>query len=160
MMNLANKQLGFSFIEITIALTLLSIFGTSLFVSQSTVLTKLIRTHLQVVQSGDGALALQQLHLKMAQAALKKEDSTSVKVSLTLQNPEREIAAQLQPISEKSSLYKTFAKKVRLVKITSTLNGKQHHVYALQHIPQLNPKASKKDDNSVTPQNAPKGTIA
>lgn len=146
---------GFSFVEMMIALTLLSIFGTSLFVTQTNILSRILTTHQLVIQSNDVDQALQQFHMQLYQAILDKKDPNTITTTIQHKNPDRTITLKLQPVAEQSSLHKNFSKQIRFIHITTSLqDNKKIDWYTLFYVPQINPQPEKKtpkENSTETP---------
>ena len=113
-----NRSIGFSFIETMIAITLLSIFGSSIFLVQTNLFSKILKTHLLVQDSFDIDHEILNFHLKIQQALLKKESPESVKYETTKTYPDRKITFTCKPIDQKSSLYKNFSNNVYIIQAT------------------------------------------
>jgi len=146
---LPSQTNGFSFIEMMIALTLLAVFGTSLFLVQTNILSKILTTHRLVAQSNDIDQELQQFQMQLHQAILQKKAPETATLSITKQNPDRTISIKLNPIAEKSSLHKIFAKQVRMTQITIKQDQYQTTWYSLLYIPAINPKPEAQAKNKT-----------
>jgi prepilin-type N-terminal cleavage/methylation domain-containing protein len=70
MMHLKNRNPGFSFIEVMIALTLLAIFGSSLFFTQTSLFAKLIKTHTTFINMLETDQQLLKFNQQVQQALL------------------------------------------------------------------------------------------
>lgn len=124
MIHFKNLKSGFSFIEIMVALTLLGIFGSSLFLVQSNMFAKVFKTHQTLFFHQDIVHDLLKLKNKIHQAILQKQPIDAITVQENKKNPDRAINLKLYKISENSEL-KEFAKNVRIVESSATYDNKQ-----------------------------------
>ena len=103
-----------------IALTLLSTFGTSLFLVQSTIFSKLSKTH----QALTNMLELDKQLLKFNQdiqfAIQQKKSIDSVSLHHEQKNPDLTVDIKLKQIDPNSKLFKDFGKHVRIVQASIT----------------------------------------
>lgn len=143
---------GFTFIEMMIALTLLATFGTSLFLMQTNILSKVFNTHRLVMYSGDVVQELLNLNMKLKQTVLQKKSLDTIKIETKKKNPERTITVTMKQISEASSLYKSFGKQVRLVQTTITHDQYKDVWYSFEYIPELNEKTNSAKSQTEIPK--------
>ncbi|MBP9764912.1 prepilin-type N-terminal cleavage/methylation domain-containing protein [Candidatus Babeliales bacterium] len=151
-----NKNTGFSFIEMMIALTLLAVFGTSIFLVQANITSKVFKTHTALQPSYDMNYLLYQLNNKILQATIRKEDVNALSVSVEHKNPQETITLTLHPIAEKSELYKPFSKHIRAVHITQKTNDSTKVIHTFAYIPTIK-NDDKNKNNTDTNQPAAKG---
>ena len=141
-----NLKSGFSFVEIMIALTLLGIFGSSLFLVQSNIFSKIFKTHQSLFFNQDIMYDSVQLKNKIHQAILKKESIDNLTIQENRKNPERKISLKLIPISKESELA-PFSKNLRLIQSSATYDDQRviewfNFVYI--------PKLTKEEAKSLT----------
>lgn len=119
MIRFKNLKSGFSFVEIMIALALLGIFGSSLFLVQSNIFSKVFKTHQALFFYQDNVYNMVQLKNKIQQAILQKKSIEGITIEEDKKNPNRKINLTLAKISDQSEL-KSFSKNVRIVKNSIT----------------------------------------
>lgn len=154
MIHSRNNVQGFTFIEVMIAITLLATFGTSLFMVQSNILSKIFNTHRQIIYNNDMQLEEMNFMMKVQRAILQKKSPDNVTIETKKKNPDRTIALNMKPIAEQSSLYKTFGKQVQLVQTTIAHDQYNDSWYSFIYIPELKEKQS----NAIAEQTTPKAT--
>jgi len=120
MMHLPRSKPGFTFIEIMIALMLLSTFGTSLFMMQATIFQKVAKPHSTVANLLELDQEMINLKIQILQTVKAQKELTSVKIHTQKQDPERSIDVVIQPIKETSALFKKFGKNVSVIQATTT----------------------------------------
>ncbi len=147
-----NLKSGFSFIEIMVALTLLGIFGSSLFLVQSNMLLKVSKTHFNLSFMQDAAYDIFQLKNKIQQAVLLKNSVDSITIHEDKKNPHRKINLKLFKISDQSEL-KDFSKNVRIVQNSVTYdNNRIMNWFSLVYIPELIEESKAKPEQAKTVQ--------
>lgn len=147
-----NLNTGFSFIEIMVALTLLGIFGSSLFLVQSNIFLKVSKTHQKLFFNQDFSYDMFQLKNKIQQAVLNKKSIDGITVQEHKKNPDRTINLKLLTISEQSELA-SFAKHVRIVKSTATYDQtKNINWFNLVYIPELTEEEPKEKNQPKVAQ--------
>lgn len=158
-----NLNHGFSFIEMMVALTLLAIFGSSIFLVQTDIFSKIFKTHQVSNVNQDVLQELIQLKNKIQQNIIQKKEIDNLAIHETKQNPERKIDLVLQKIPESSLLYSTFSKNIRIVKSTITyVNNHSVTWYTFMYIPTIQKKEAKANQDEAkqpaTPNPAAKTT--
>lgn len=143
---------GFTFIEMMIALTLLATFGTSLFLVQTNILSKVFNTHRLFTYSNDILQQQFDLHMKLQQAVLQKKSIDTIKIEAKKKNPERTVTVTMKQIPEQSSLHKSFGKQVRFVQTTITHEQYKDTWYSFEYIPELDEKAASAKAPNETPK--------
>jgi len=143
---------GFTFIEIIIALTLLTIVGTSLFMMQSTIFQKLTKAHSSVSNLLEIDKEIIDFKLALAQALQEKKNVADVKIHQEKQNPDIKLDIVIKPIAQSSQLYKNFSKNVFMVQATATRDKQEDQWFSFLYIP---PKPEKEEAPSTK---SPKGT--
>lgn len=137
MIHFKNLRLGFSFIEIMVALTLLGIFGSSLFLVQSNIFSKVSKTHQSLFFNQDILYDIFQLKNKIHQAVLEKKSVDGITIQEDKKNPDRKINIKLLKISEQSEL-KDFSKTIRIVQSSATYDGQRTlNRFSFMYIPEL-----------------------
>lgn len=157
MMRFKNLKEGSSFIEMMVALTLLAIFGTSIFMVQSTIFTKIFRTHQTAQINQDVTQELIKLKTKIQQTVLQKKEVDTISSQETKKNPGRKIDLTLQKIPESSALFKTFEKNIRIVQNSITYeNNNKITWFTFTYIPAIveQAKEAKADTATATNQSA------
>lgn len=118
MIHFKSHNAGFSFIEMMIALALLSIFGTSLFLVQTNILSKLSKTHTAVTNM----FALDEQQIKFHQdiqfALLQKKPFDNIVLHHKNQNHDYTVDIKLKKIDQQSKLFKNFATNIRIMQAT------------------------------------------
>jgi prepilin-type N-terminal cleavage/methylation domain-containing protein len=111
---------GFSFLEMMVALALLAIFGSSIFLVQTNLFDKLRRTHETIINT----LALDQYVLQFQQKTLIALSEQQKAESITLQHdhhdPDYTVDIKFKPIAQESKLFKRCNGNVSWVQATVT----------------------------------------
>lgn len=145
MMHSKHLKTGFSFVEIMIALGLLGIFGSSLFLVQSNMFSKVFKTHQSLFFNQDIIYDLTQLKNKVHQAILQKESVDSITIQENKKNPDRKVSLKLVKISDQSEL-KDFSKNVRIVESSAIYdNNRTIKWFSFMYIPEALQDQSKED---------------
>jgi prepilin-type N-terminal cleavage/methylation domain-containing protein len=132
-----NLKPGFSFVEIMVALTLLGIFGSSLFLVQSNIFSRVSKTHQALFFNQDIMYDLFQLKNKIHQAVLEKKSVDAITIQEDKKYPDRKINIKLLKISDQSEL-KDFSKHVRIVQSSATYDAKRTlNWFSFMYIPEL-----------------------
>jgi type II secretory pathway pseudopilin PulG len=92
MMNFKRHSSGFAYLEIMFALILLGIFGSSLFMSQSFLLQKIMKSHVSMQAALQTNTLMLEYASKVKQAELGQQPITIPAISKKYDNPEMEIA--------------------------------------------------------------------
>ncbi len=149
-----NLKPGFSFIEIMVALTLLGIFGSSLFLVQSNIFSKVSKTHQALFFNQDSVYDIFQLKNKIHQAVLQKQSVNTLTIQEDKKNPDRKIHIKLLNISDQSEV-KDFSKHVRIVQSSATYDGTRTlNWFSFMYIPELvqEKKEEAKSEQQTTAQ--------
>lgn len=129
-----HKKNGFSFIEIMVAMTLLAIFGTSLFLTQTNLFQKLLKTHTTVINLFETDQQLLKFHQQVQQALQQKKSPESVTVHHENQNPSYVTDIKVKRFSNNSKLFKDFEKTVGLVQATIKQDSKSEDWWSFMYI--------------------------
>jgi prepilin-type N-terminal cleavage/methylation domain-containing protein len=157
MISFKNLKSGFSFIEMMVALTLLAIFGSSIFLVQSDIFSKIFKTHQAADTNQDVIQELIKLKTKIEQTVLQKKEIDAIALHETKKNPNRKIDLTLKNIPENSTLYKTFGKDIKIVQSSITYeNNYKVTWHTFTYIPKIveKPKEQPKADTQ-TPNSNP-----
>ena len=122
MTHFKNLKSGFSFIEIIISLLLLSIFGTTLFMSQASINAAVYKTHQKIINILEIDKLHPELKLKLFEQKNKDMSNQSIEINKT-SNDGRAFDIKVLPISEDSSL-KSFSQHLKIVRESSEKDGK------------------------------------
>lgn len=152
MIHSSHNNSGFTFIEMMIALTMLATFGTSLFMVQSNILSKVWSTHRQITYSNDIEQAEFDLLMKVQQAVLQKKSPDNIVVEAKKKNPERSITVIMKPITEQSTLRKAFGKPVRFIQTTIAHDQYKDVWYSFIYIPEPKENEPSTKAESTTPK--------
>jgi len=148
MIHFKNLKSGFSFIEIMVALALLGIFGSSLFLVQSNMFSKVLKTHQSLFFNQDIMYDFVQLKNKVHQAVLQKQSVDTITIQENKKNPDRKVTLKLIKISDQSEL-KDFAKNVRIVESSCIYdNNRTIESFNFLYIPETVEKTEKETKNS------------
>lgn len=142
-MHLKNHKSGFSFIEIMVAMTLLAIFGSSLFLTQTSLLNKLLKTHTTVINLLETDQQLLKFHQQVQQALQQKKSPESVTLHHENQNPTYVTDIKVKHFSNNSKFFKDFEKTVGLVQATITQDNKSEQWWSFMYI--VAPKEDEKN---------------
>lgn len=138
-----NLKSGFSFVEIMIALALLGIFGSSIFLVQNNIFSKIFKTHQSLFFNQDIMYDSIQLKNKIHQAVLEKQSVDSITIQENRKNPDRKMSIKLLPISNESEL-KSFSKNLRIVQNSATYNDQRTiQWFNFMYIPKLTKEEEK-----------------
>ncbi|MCX5924299.1 MAG: prepilin-type N-terminal cleavage/methylation domain-containing protein [Candidatus Dependentiae bacterium] len=146
-----QSRSGFTFIEIIIALALLTIVGTSLFMMQSTIFQNLTKSHNSVSNLLELDKEMIDFKLAISQAVQEKKSVADVKVHKEKDNPDVKLDIVIKPIAQSSQLYKNFSKNVFMVQASAQRDQQQDQWFSFLYIP---PKKEKEEAPSAK---VPKG---
>ncbi|OGB86310.1 hypothetical protein A3J41_01820 [candidate division TM6 bacterium RIFCSPHIGHO2_12_FULL_38_8] len=121
---LKNHNFGFSFIEIMAALALLSIFGTSLFLTQSSLFSKLLKTHTTINNLLETDKQLLKFNQQIQEALQQKKPIENIKLHFENKNPAYTTDIAVKPLQPSSKLFKKFENKVSFVQATIVQENK------------------------------------
>lgn len=135
---------GFSFIEIMIAIMLLAIFGTSLFMTQTKILSTVSKTHNKVMNSLFFATSKSDLITKKLDAKKQNKSFETITITKEISYPQLTVQTLVKKIPEKSDLFKDFGHDVMLVNQTIIRDDKKNSVISFLFTPPI----EKKEDSS------------
>lgn len=151
--NVHNNALpGFSFIEVMVAITLLAIFGSSLFLVQTSLLSKLTKTHSAVINVLELDKQTTEWNLKVQQAFQDKKTAETIKLHEQHTNPDYTIDITCNPIHKDSILFEDFSEKLFVVQTTMKHDKNQDSSWTFLYFPPHDEKNEPKQ-----PQETPKG---
>lgn len=101
-----------------VALALLAIFGTSLFLTQSSLFSKLLRTHITFVNMLETDQQLLKFNQQVQQALQEKKPIEGITLHHDNKNPEYVTDIKIKPLQPNSKLFKDFKKNVSFVQAT------------------------------------------
>lgn len=130
-----QSRSGFTFIEIIIAIALLTIVGSSLFMMQSTIFQKLEKSHHAVSNLFEIDKEMINLNLALAQALQEKKGIKDVKIHKEKHNPDITIDVVIKSIQESSQLHQKFSKNVFMVQSTVKKDQQQNQWFSFLYIP-------------------------
>lgn len=133
MMHSKNHNPGFTLLEVMFALALLSIFGTSLFMMQSTIFSKVSKAHNRIT----GLINLEALKVNFDLKYFNAQQSNQPVTSLSDSKDFGSMKAtlNLKPIPEKSMLHAPFARYIKILDHTATFDTRQEKFIAFMFIP-------------------------
>lgn len=137
---------GFSFIEIMVAITLLAIFGTSLFLTQTSLLKKLLSAHTSVINLLETDQQLLKFHQQVQQALQQKKSPESVSLHHENKNPLYVTDIKVKHFSNNSKFFKDFEKTVGLVQASITQDNKSQDWSNFIYLVAPKEENSQKDD--------------
>jgi len=136
---------GFAFIEIIIAIILLAIFGSSLFMTQARIFSTVARAHNKVVQTLQSTAMLPEFILKKMDTVKEKKPLESIILHKEIKYPPIIIDEKIKKIPEKSELFKDFGNYLQLVDQTIDYDDKKSHM--IRFI--FTPPVEKKDEGAA-----------
>lgn len=137
MIHFKNHKPGFSFIELMIAITLLSIFGTTLFMIQATVFSKTSRAHNKVVTMLELNKLRSSFELEKFNLQQQKQSINSMSINKELANPPLNIKLRIKQLPENSALFKDFSKNIRLIDQEVTIDTIKDHLIIFVFTPPI-----------------------
>ncbi len=143
---------GFSFIEMMIALTLLAIFGSSLFMMQSNLLTRLFKTHVHVINLFEMDKQILQFNQKLQDDLAEKKSLDAINLHKKNQNPEYVLDAKVKAINQNSALFKNFDKKIGIIQTTIQQDRRSSTWHTFAYIVPPEKKDSKSDQDYTNKQ--------
>ncbi len=149
--NFLQSHGGFTFIEIIVALALLSIMGTSLFLMQSTIFQKLTKSHNVVSNLLQIEKEMIDFKLALAQALQEKKSMAEVTIHQEKHNPDMKVDVVVKPIQESSKLYKQFSKNVFMIKAAITKDQQQNQWVSFLYVPPKPEEKEEKTPSAKTP---------
>lgn len=144
---------GFSFIEVMIAITLLAIFGSSLFLVQTSLLSRLTKTHTQVINTLELDKQMAEWNLQVQQAFQDKKTADIIKLHHEHTNPYYTVDIKCNHMSKDSALFEDFHEKLFIVQATLKHDNKQDSSWTILYFP---PHEAEKTDPKKD-QESPKG---
>lgn len=148
MMHLKNHK-GFLFVEMMIALTLLSIFGSSLFLVQTNLLEKLLKTHTTITKMFELDKQLLQFTQDMQFALSQKKNIDSIRLHHENKSPEYMVDIKIKNITPSSKLFKNFGKNVALIQASIAQDNRSDTWWNFAYI-----KTPDKKDDAKQPSTA------
>ena len=146
MMILKNCKKGFSFIEIMVAISLLAIFGTSLFLTQSSLFSKLLKTHITFVNMLETDQQLLKFNQQIQQALQEKKSVEAITLHYENKNPEYVTNIKIKSLQPNSKLFKDFKKNISFVHATIDQENKSETWWSFIYT------AMPKEDEKATEQ--------
>ena len=135
MKHFKHRKAGFSFLELMIAITLLSIFGTTIFMLQSNIVEKTYRTHITSTIQRYIDTIEPDFMLKKMQHLHQKLPLDSIVITKNITNPAIDITLRVKEIPEQSSLHKDFGKYIRIVDQELTTNTSKKNIVSFTFAP-------------------------
>lgn len=109
---------GFSFIEIMVAITLLAIFGTSLFLTQTSLFSRLLKTHTTFINLLETDQQLLKFNQQIQQAFQEKKSIDAVFLHHENKNPAYTMDIKIKPLQPSSKLFKDFGTNLAFIQAT------------------------------------------
>lgn len=159
MIHFNNHKPGFSFIEVMIAILLLAIFGTSLFITQAKIISTVSKTHSKVINAFLYTTSLPELITKKIDAKKQNKSLETISINKKITYPEATIQTSVKKLSEKSELFKDFGNYLTLVNQSITREEKTSHIVNFLFTPPIEKKEENTTkntakNNSVMPKGA------
>lgn len=151
-MHLKNHKPGFSFIENMVAITLLAIFGTSLFLTQTSLFDKLLKTHTTIINLLETDQQLLKFHQQIQEALQQKKSPESVTLHHENKNPHYVTDIHVKRFSNNSKFFKNFEKTVGLVQATITQDNKSEQWWSFMYL--VAPKKGTSESNAKSAKDA------
>ena len=142
-----NHNAGFAFLEIMIAITLLAIFGTSLFMTQANIFKNISRTHRKVMDCILRPTIWPDFIIKKIEAQKEKKDLNLITIDKEIKAFATTLQLKIKKIPEKSVLYQDFGDYLQVVDQTIMKDDKKNHMISFLFNP---PPAQEKIDISHT----------
>ncbi len=114
------------FVEIMIAIFLLAIFGTSLFVTQAKIFAVCAKTHAKVAYIAQSDALRTDFAVQLARAARDKKSFDTIAIDKTVSYPPSTVHLSLQPFASDTEVYQKFEKQMRCVMVTSSIGDIQY----------------------------------
>ncbi len=146
---------GFSFVEMMIALTLLAIFGSSLFMMQSNLLTRLFKTHINIVNLFEMDKQMLQFNQKLQDDLAEKKPIETINMHKDNQKPEYILDVKIKPIGQNSALFKNFDKKIGIIQTIIQQDKKISTWHTFAYIVPPEKKDQEKNTTSTTQKEKP-----
>ncbi|MBP6892748.1 hypothetical protein KBB68_04190 [Candidatus Babeliales bacterium] len=139
-----------------VAMTLLAIFGTSLFLTQTNLFQRLLKTHTAIINLFETDQQLLKFHQQIQQALQQKKPVDSVTFHHENKNPSYVTDIKIKHFSNDSKLFKDFEKTVGLVQATIQQDNKSEDWWSFIYI------AKPKEDENIkkTPQQKTQGVAS
>lgn len=125
MIRFKNHNSGFAFIEIMIAIALLAVFGTNLFMTQGQLFANVARTHYTVIKTLLTSIIAPDFLLKLADTKKAKKPTDTIIIDKDIQYPSAHCHLEIKKIPEKSALFEDFHNYLQLVEQTVIYNDKK-----------------------------------
>lgn len=143
-----NHKNGFAFIEIMIAILLLAIFGTNLFMTQAKIFSNVWRTHDKVINTIESNLILPEFITKKIDAKKERKPFDTINIQKEIKNPPSKIQLVLKKINEKSEIFKDFENDVHLITQTIIRNDKKSQIISFLFTPPVEQKEQSSNTES------------
>lgn len=140
MIHFNSHKPGFSFIEIMIAIMLLAIFGTSLFMTQTKILSTISKTHNKVINAFQYAASIPELITKKIDTKKQNKSFDTITINKQIKYPQMSIQTSVKKIPEKSELFKDFKNSLMLVNQTITRDDKKNLMISFLFTPPIEKK--------------------
>ncbi len=130
-----------------IAITLLAIFGTSIFLTQASLLAKLQKTHTTIINLLETDQQLLKFHQQIQQTLQQKKSPESVMLHHENKNPSYLSDIKVKRFSNNSKFFKNFEKTDGLVQASITQDNKTENWWSFIYI--AAPKEDEKKENQA-----------
>lgn len=123
-----------------IAIMLLAIFGTSLFMTQTKILSTVSKTHNKVINAFQNAALIPEFITKKIDAKKQNKSFDTISINKQVKYPQMTIQTSVKKIPEKSELFKDFGNYVTLVNQTIIRDDKKNHTISFLFTPPIEKK--------------------
>lgn len=123
-----NHKPGFSFIEIMIAIMLLAIFGSSLFITQTKMLSTVSKTHSKIINTLQWAAMIPDFIIEKVNAEKQKKPFETISVNKKILYPEMTAQVSVSKIPENSDLFKKIGNYLVFANFTITRDDNTNHM--------------------------------
>ncbi len=134
-----NHKPGFTFIETMFALTLLTIFGTSLFMLQANIVSKTSKFHNKVIKLLNINKIKSTFDLQAFQRQKQKKPLDGLVVSKDVNHPDMKVEIKTNKISEQSELFKEFSEHSYLIQQRATIDNVTEQFISFIFAPEAEP---------------------
>lgn len=146
MMHFKNHNSGFAFIEIMVAIALLAVFGTSLFMTQGQLFANVAKTHRKVIETMLTSITSPDFLCKLVNAKKEKKSADTITVDKKIEYPAAHIHLEVKKIPQKSPLFEPFKDCLQLIEQTMFLDDKKSRIVTFL----FNPPIPKKNEPTKT----------
>lgn len=128
-----NHNPGFIFIEIIVAIALLAVFGTNLFISQAQIFSNINKTHRKVLDVMLSSSIIPDFIKQLSDTKKEQKPIDSIVINKDIQSAQ--IHIEIKKIMDKSELFENFENYIQIVEQTIIYDNKKNKMISFLFTP-------------------------